>query len=71
MGKRIRTSFDITPAMDETISEIAEELGITKAEVFRRAIALMDLSVEASKSGQHIGFTDKMEDLKTVVAGIA
>ena len=70
MKNKVRRSFDITPEMEERMGEIANELGISKAEVFRRAMALMDLSFEASKSGNHIGFVDDASKLDTVVAGI-
>ncbi len=55
MAKKVRYTIDLTDELNEEIDEIAKKAGITKSEVFRRALALLKVTDEATRSGEHVG----------------
>ncbi len=67
---KIRLSFDITPELNEQLEDIASAVGGTKTEVFRKAIALMRVAVDAKQSGRKFGIADKDQTLATEIVGI-
>ena len=48
---KIRLNFDVTPEVNAKLEELAAKLGGTKAEVLRKAIALIDFAVESRDGG--------------------
>ncbi len=67
---KIRLSLDITPEANELIEKMAEDLGTSKAEVMRKAIAVMKVAVDAKKDHKHLGVSTKRESLETEIVGI-
>jgi predicted transcriptional regulator len=69
-SEKIRLSLDLSPELYRMLEELAEKSGGSKAEVLRRAIALMDVAVDAKKQGKKFGIAEKSEDLTTEIIGI-
>jgi hypothetical protein len=67
---KIRLSLDITPEANELIEKMAEDLGTSKADVMRKAIAVMKVAVDAKKDHKHLGVSTKRENLETEIVGI-
>lgn len=51
---RVRLTIDVTPQLYGVVSSIAAATGSTKSEAIRKAIALMDVAVEARERGERI-----------------
>ncbi len=57
--KTKRINFDVTPELDNVISELTSKTGSSsKAEFIRRAIALMKVATEAKEKGEKIMIAD-------------
>jgi hypothetical protein len=60
----------VSPSTDADIEEMAKELGTTKTDVFRRALALLRLGLEARKDGMHLALVDADGKTQTEITGL-
>lgn len=67
---KIRLSLDITPEANVLIEDMAEVLGTSKAEVLRKAIAVMKVAVDAKVEKKHLGISSNRSNLETEIIGI-
>ena len=67
---KVRLNFVVSSEINDTLEELANKTGGTKTEVFRRAIALMEVIVDAKEQGKKVGITDKDRNLVTEIVGI-
>jgi predicted transcriptional regulator len=67
---KVRLNFVVSSEINDTLEELANKTGGTKTEVFRRAIALMEVIVDAKEQGKKVGITDKDRNLVTEIIGI-
>lgn len=67
---KIRLSLDISPEANALLEELAEKIGGTKSEVLRKAIALMEVAVEAKRQGKKFGIAEKEQPLATEIVGL-
>jgi hypothetical protein len=56
---KVRLSLDVSPELNDLLEELARETHATKSEVLRKAIALMDVAVEAKGHGQKLYVSDQ------------
>lgn len=68
--EKVRLSLDISPELNSLLEELAATIGGTKSEVLRKAIALMEVMVEAKKQGKKFGIAEKDQPLATEIIGI-
>lgn len=57
-----RLTVDLSSEIDEKITKIAKENHTTKAEVMRKAFALLSIAEEAKQRGRSIGILERDED---------
>jgi hypothetical protein len=57
--KKVRLTLDVSKALHETLIRTATKLDTSYAEVLRRAIALMEIGVEARARGLRLGIADE------------
>jgi hypothetical protein len=69
-GQPVRLSLDLSPDTNTVLEHLAEDKGVSKADILRRAIALMEVAVEAKKNGRKFGAVDEEEKLVTEVIGL-
>jgi predicted transcriptional regulator len=67
---KIRLSLDISPEANTLLEELAEKIGGTKSEVLRKAIALMEVAVEAKRQGKKFGIAERDQPLATEIIGL-
>ena len=67
---KVRLNFVVSSEINRTLEELAEKTGGTKTEVFRRAITLMELIVDAKQQGKKVGITHKDQALETEIISI-
>ena len=68
--KSVRVSLEMSEELNQKLEEMAELTHNTKSELLRKAIALMDLAIEARRSGRKIGIAEKDQPLVTEIVGI-
>lgn len=66
---KIRVSLDISPELYAKLQSLARDIRGTKSDVLRKSLALMDVAVQARKSGKKIGIADRTEQLTTEIIG--
>lgn len=73
MGKKkvgVRVTIDLSPKLNKVIEGIADETDTTKSNVFRKALALMEIASDARRRGLHFGVTSNPDNLDREVIGI-
>lgn len=70
MSGRVRLSLELSPAFAVALEHIALASGTTKSDVLRRAIALMQVAVEAKNTGQTLALVDADGRVVTRVVGL-
>jgi predicted transcriptional regulator len=70
MGDKVRLSLDVSTELNKTLEELAEKTSGSKSDVLRKAIALMEVAVEAKEHGQNVGVVDKKGALVTKIVGV-
>jgi predicted transcriptional regulator len=68
--KPVRLSLEISPALNATLDELAGRTHATKSEILRKAIALMEVAVDAKASGRKFGVANDGQELATEIVGI-
>ncbi|HEY0080808.1 MAG TPA: ribbon-helix-helix domain-containing protein [Pyrinomonadaceae bacterium] len=68
--EKVRLSLDISPELNELLETLATTTGGTKSEVLRKAIALMEVVVEAKRQGKKFGIAEKDQPLATEIIGV-
>ncbi|HEV7858499.1 MAG TPA: ribbon-helix-helix domain-containing protein [Pyrinomonadaceae bacterium] len=68
--EKVRLSLDISPELNELLEQLAGWTGSTKSEVLRKAIALMEVAVEAKRQGKKFGIAEKDQQLSTEIIGL-
>ncbi len=68
--QHIKINLDLSPELYETISNLAQQINGDNAEVLLKAIALLEVAVEAKQKGKHIWIVDDNQNLETEVIGI-
>jgi predicted transcriptional regulator len=67
---KIKLSLEIPLELNARLEEIAKELGSTKSDVLRRALALIDVAHEARKQKKIVGVFTQEQKLEKEFIGI-
>ncbi|HEY4883765.1 MAG TPA: hypothetical protein VII08_09000 [Myxococcales bacterium] len=67
---RVRLSLDVSKELNEKLEDLADKIGGTKSEVLRRAIALMEVAVDARAAGKRLGIAEKGQPLSTEIVTV-
>lgn len=68
--EKVRLSLDISPELNTLLEQLAASTGSTKSEVLRKAIALMEVAVEAKRQGKKLGIAERDQQLTTEIIGL-
>lgn len=68
--EKVRLSLDISPEMNTLLESLAAATGGTKSDVLRKAIALMEVAVDAKRRGLKLGLAEKDQPLTTEIIGL-
>ncbi|MEH2373253.1 DNA-binding protein [Nostoc sp.] len=69
-NQRIQINLDLSPELYQTLNNLAQHLNGDNAEVLLKAIALLEVAVDAKQKGKHIWITDDNQNLETEIVGI-
>ena len=56
--ERVRLSLDVSPELNDLLERMASNTHSSKSDVLRKAIALMEIAVNARASGQSLYVSD-------------
>ena len=68
--EKVRLSLDISPELNALLESLATTTGGTKSDVLRKAIALMEVAVDAKRRGLKLGLAEKDQPLVTEIIGL-
>jgi predicted transcriptional regulator len=68
--EKVRLSLDISPELNALLESLAITTGGTKSDVLRKAIALMEVAVDAKRRGLKLGLAEKDQPLVTEIIGL-
>jgi len=66
----IRLSLDVSPELNEALTQLASKLRTTKSDVLRKAIALMEVAVRAKEEHKKFGIAAPGQPLETEIVGL-
>ena len=69
-GSKVRLTLDVTDELNERLNELAAEAGGSKSELLRKAISLIEVAVDARKSGNQVAVVDKNRKVVTTIVGV-
>lgn len=69
-SSKIRLSLDVSRELNDTITQLAKASGGSKSDILRKAIALMEVAVEAKAKGQKVALVDKDHIVNREIIGI-
>jgi predicted transcriptional regulator len=69
-AEKIRLTLDVSQELNRTLEDLAERTGSTKSDLLRRAIALMEVAVDAKQNGQNLSLSDKQDRVVTKIVGL-
>jgi len=67
---KVRLTLDVTDELNERLNDLAEQTGGSKSELLRKAIALVEVAVNAKRSGRHVAVVDKDDKVVTTIVGL-
>lgn len=67
---KVRLSLDISTEMNTLLEQLSATTGGTKSDVLRKAIALMEIAVDAKRQGKKFGIAEKDQQLATEIIGL-
>ena len=67
---KIRLTVDVSPELNQTLDQLAENAHLTKSEILRRAIALMKVAAQAHEKGQKLALIAQDQQAMTEIVGI-
>jgi predicted transcriptional regulator len=70
MADKVRLSLDVSAELNKTLEELADKTMGSKSDVLRKAIALMEVAVEAKEKGENVGVVNKKGELVTRIVGL-
>lgn len=69
--EKVRLKMEVSSDLVKWIDELAEREGVTRTEIFRRALSVMKAATEQAAIGRkHIGFTSDPSRLEAEIVGI-
>lgn len=69
-NQRIQINLDLSPELSETINHLVQQINGDNAEVLLKAIALLEIALEAKHKGKHLWIADDNQNLETEIVGI-
>lgn len=67
---KVRLTVDVTDELNERLNSLAEETGGSKSELLRKAIALVEVAVQAKRAGRHVAVVDRDEKVVSTIVGL-
>lgn len=70
MSGKVRLTFNLSEELNRELEQIANDIGGTKTDVLKKALALMSVSHEAVRKGEHLGLVHDPEKLDREIIGL-
>jgi len=68
--EKVRITLDLSQEMNRTLEEMVEKTGTTKTEILRKAIALVEVAMDARSKGQSLALSDRDDRVVMRIVGL-
>jgi hypothetical protein len=68
--EKVRITLDLSPEMNRTLEELVTTSGTSKSDILRKAIALIEVAMDARSRGQSLALSDKEDRVVTKIVGL-
>jgi hypothetical protein len=68
--QRVRLTVDLPKALNDTLQSIADEQGLTKTDILRKAVAMFDVAHQATVNKKGIAIVDGNGKIEERIVGI-
>ncbi|WP_427159787.1 DNA-binding protein [Aliinostoc sp. HNIBRCY26] len=69
-NQRLQINLNLSQELYKTIDNLSQQIQGDHADVFLKALALLEIAVEAKQQGKHLWIVDDHENLETEISGI-
>lgn len=66
----IKMSLHLSPETNDTLEQLADENHITKSELLRKALALIEVAFKSKGEGNHLAILDKNNKKVSEIIGL-
>jgi len=70
MAQKVRLTLDVSEGLNEILEDIAEESGVSKSEVLRKAVAMLDVAHKAAREGKQLTISTKDGKIEKQIVGV-
>lgn len=67
---RVRLTLQITDELNDRLADLAAETAGSKSDLLRKAIALVEVAVEARRAGNQLAVVDRDQRVVSTVVGL-
>jgi hypothetical protein len=67
---KVRLNLSLSEEANNVLQNLSDDTGASRAEIFKQALALLKVAVDAKKKGKHLGITDDAEKLDREIVGL-
>ena len=67
---RVRLTIELSTSLNQTLEAMADESGVSKADIIRKALALIEAATTATKEGNQIGIINRDGQVVTRIVGL-
>jgi hypothetical protein len=69
-AEKVRLNLSLSEEANNVLQALSDDTGASRAEIFKQALALLKVAVEAKKKGQHLGITKDANKLDREIIGL-
>ncbi|AUT02385.1 DNA-binding protein [Nostoc sp. CENA543] len=69
-NQRLQINLNLSLELYKTIDNLSQQIHGDHADVFLKALALLEIAVEAKQQGKHLWIVDDNQNLDTEISGI-
>jgi len=70
MTGKVRLTLNLSEELNKELEQIATDTGGSKTDVLKKALALMSVSHQAVRQGQHLGLVKDADKLDREIIGL-
>lgn len=70
MNDKVKLALEISPAVDQTLHDIAKKTQSTIGDVLLKSIILLKLAIEEIYAGNHLGILNKNREVVRDIIGL-
>ncbi len=67
---KVRLNLSLSEEANNVLQALSDDTGASRAEIFKQALALLKVAIDAKKKGQHLGIAKDANKLDREIIGL-